>query len=297
MNGVINIYKEKDQTSFAVVKAVRRITGVQKCGHLGTLDPLAEGVLPVCVGYATKLADYMMSSDKEYVAQFEMGYSTDSFDVTGAELERNTAVRPAREQVDAVLQSFVGEPELIIPAYSAVKIGGKRAYELARKGEIEDAGKRTMKINDITLMDYSYPEGMFRMSCWKGTYVRSVIHEMGIKLGTFAVMKGLIRTISGHFEHKDSYTLKQLEVMRDNGSLEEAFTPVTKATGWPIAVVHEDAVRLVKNGVSVKRHNYVDIPGGDSDMYFIAAPDGELLAFAETAQGDTSPLKIVKLLV
>lgn len=297
MNGVINIYKEKDLTSFAVVKTVRRITGVQKCGHLGTLDPLAEGVLPVCVGYATKLVDYMMSTDKEYVAQFELGYSTDSYDVTGNVLERNTSVKPTREQVDEVLQSFVGEPELVIPAYSAVKIDGKRAYELARKGEIEDAGSRTMKINSITLMDYSYPEGMFRMSCYKGTYVRSVIHEAGIKLGTYGVMKGLIRTASGMFDHKNTFTLRQLEVMKEEGKLNEAFTSVTQATGWLTAVVHEDAVRLIKNGVSVKRHNYIKLPDGGSKMYFIAAPDGELLAFAEYAEGDTSPLKIVKLLV
>lgn len=297
MNGVINIYKEKDQTSFAVVKAVRRITGVQKCGHLGTLDPLAEGVLPVCVGYATKLVDYMMATDKEYVAQFELGYSTDSFDVTGSVLERNTDVKPSREEVEAVLKTFVGEPELVIPAYSAVKIDGKRAYELARKGEIEDAGHRTMKINSITLMDYEYPEGMFRMSCWKGTYVRSVIHEAGLKLGTYGVMKGLIRTVSGAFGHKSTYTLRQLEVMKEAGELHKAFTSVTDATGWPVAVVREDAVRLVKNGVSVKRHNYLKFHEGLGQMYFLASPDGELLAFAEYAEGDTSPLKIVKLLV
>ncbi|PLX69718.1 MAG: tRNA pseudouridine(55) synthase TruB [Denitrovibrio sp.] len=296
MNGVLNIYKEKDLTSFAVVKAVRRLTGVKKCGHLGTLDPLAEGVLPVCVGYATKLVDYMMATDKEYVAQFELGYSTDSYDVTGNVLEKNDDIKPSKEEVATVLSSYIGEPDLIIPAFSAVKINGKRAYDLARKGEITDAGRRSMKINDISLMDYEYPEGMFRMSCYKGTYVRSVIHEAGIKLGTYGVMKGLIRTVSGAFDHKKSYKIAELEQMKEDGELEKAFTSVVDATGWPIAIIHPDAVNLVKNGCSVKSHNYIKLPDGSSDMYFMAAPDGELLAFAEYKQGDTSPLKIVKLL-
>lgn len=296
MNGVINIYKEKDQTSFAVVKAVRRITGVQKCGHLGTLDPLAEGVLPVCVGYATKLVDYMMAADKEYVAQFTLGIGTDSFDITGNVTCRNDDIRPDRAEVEAVLKSYIGEPELVIPAFSAVKINGKRAYELARKGEIEDAGSRTMKINDITLMSYEYPEGVFRMSCYKGTYVRSVIHEAAQKMGTCGVMSGLIRTVNGSFDHKQSYRLSELEQMKAEGRLEDAFTNVLDATGWAVAVVREDAVRLVKNGVSIKRHNYLKQPDGESEMYFMAAPDGELLAFAEFVPGDVSPLKIVKLL-
>jgi len=296
MNGVINIYKEKDQTSFAVVKAVRRITGVKKCGHLGTLDPLAEGVLPVCVGYATKLVDYMMASDKEYVAQFELGYITDSFDVTGNVLERNDCIKPSREEVERALSAYVGEPELVVPAYSAVKINGKRAYELARKGEIEDAGRRSMKVHSITLMDYEYPHGMFRMNCWKGTYVRSVIHEMGLSLGSYGVMTGLIRTVNGAFRHTDSYKLSQLEEMKGEGRLNEAFISVVDATGWERAVVHKDAVKLVKNGVSVKSHNYIKMPSGESERCFMTAPDGEMLAFAEYTGGQ-SPLKIVKLLV
>lgn len=296
MNGVLNIYKEKDITSFAVVKAVRRITGVKKCGHLGTLDPMAEGVLPVCVGYATKLVDYMMASDKEYVAQFKLGYSTDSFDSTGNELERNDDIKPSREEVEKVLRSFVGEPELTIPAFSAVKINGKRAYELARKGEIEDAGKRTMKINDITLMNYEYPEGMFRMSCYKGTYVRSVIHEAGMILGTYGVMSGLIRTVSGAFNHTKAYKLSELEELKEKDELKSAFTSVLDATGWGRAVVHEDAVRLVKNGVSVKSHNYITLPDGEHKMYFMMSPKGEPLAFAEYQEGNVIPLKIIKLL-
>jgi tRNA pseudouridine55 synthase len=297
MNGVINIYKEKDISSFAVVKSVRRILGIKKCGHLGTLDPMAEGVLPVAVGYGTKLVDYMMASDKEYVAQFELGYSTDSFDSTGTITNESRDVKPSREEVEEVLKSFKGEPELTIPAFSAVKIKGKRAYELARKGEIEDAGKRTMRIHDISLVDYNYPEGILWMKCYKGTYVRSVIHESGIKLGTFGVMSGLIRTHNGDFDKKDSFTLDQLQELKDNGEEAKAIRSVADVTGWPVATVRDEAVRLVLNGVSVKSHNYVDIPSSDSEMYFLADGQGALLAFAKKEEKGTSPLKIVKKLV
>jgi len=296
MNGVINIYKEKDVSSFAVVKSVRRILGVKKCGHLGTLDPMAEGVLPIAVGYGTKLVDYMMSSDKEYVAQFELGYSTDSFDSTGETLNENHDIKPSKEEVEDVLKSFIGEPELTIPAFSAVKIKGKRAYELARKGEIEDAGKRNMKIHDISLLAYNYPEGIMRMSCYKGTYVRSVLHEAGIKLGCYGVMSGLIRTQNGKFDQKESLKLDELANLAEKGEADSVVRSVAEVTGWPVAIVRDEAVRLVMNGVSVKSHNYAELPDEKSDMFFLADGKGELLAFAKREDEGTSPLKIVKIL-
>ena len=158
MNGVVNIYKEKGLTSFAVVKAARRIFETKKCGHLGTLDPLAEGVLPVCIGYATKLVDHMMAVEKEYVAQFRLGQATDSYDCTGEVTAENTDIKPSKEDVEKILSGFVGDVELTVPAFSAVKINGVRAYDLARQGEIEDAGQRVMTIKEINLMNYEYPD-------------------------------------------------------------------------------------------------------------------------------------------
>ncbi len=296
MNGVVNIYKEKGLTSFAVVKAARRIFGTKKCGHLGTLDPMAEGVLPVCLGFATKLVDYMMAVDKEYVAQFRLGQSTDSYDSTGEVTAENHDIKPSKDDVEKVLKGFIGEVELTVPAFSAVKINGKRAYDLARQGEIEDAGQRVMSIRDISLMSYDYPDGMMRMQCYKGTYVRSVIHEMGLKLGTYANMTGLIRTVNGQFSHKDALRLSKLDSMKEEGRLTEAVIPVDKATGWPVAVVKDEALKLVNNGLSVKAHNYASVPDIETDMYFLADRKGTLLAFAKRGRGDT-PFIIVKLLV
>lgn len=297
MDGVVNIYKEKGISSFAVVRAVRRIFNTKKCGHTGTLDPLAEGVLPVCLGYATKLADYMMAMDKEYVAQFRLGEARDSYDTDGEITAENRDIQPSKQEVEAVLKGFIGEVELTVPAYSAVKINGVRAYDLARKGEIEDAGSRIMSIKDIELMDYSYPDGLFRMKCEKGTYVRSVIHEAGLKLGTYGVMSGLIRTINGRFTQAAAYKLGDLEKMKEEGRLNEAVIPVDNALEWPKAVIREEAVKLVKNGVSVKRHNYQTVPDSESRYAFLAAQNGELLAFAEKGSLADQPYVIVKLLV
>jgi tRNA pseudouridine55 synthase len=297
MDGVVNIYKEKGISSFAVVKKVRWLFNTKKCGHTGTLDPLAEGVLPVCLGHATKLADYMMALDKEYVAQFRLGEARDSYDTDGEITAENRDIKPSKEEVEAVLKGFVGEVELTVPAYSAVKINGVRAYDLARKGEIEDAGSRVMSITDIELMDYSYPDGLFRMKCRKGTYVRSVIHEAGLKLGCYGVMSGLIRTVNGKFTQGTAFKLGDLETMKDEGRLAEAVIPVDKALGWAKAVIREEAVKLVKNGLSVKRHNYQTVPDTEDRYVFLTAPDGELLAFAEHGKAEDQPFVIVKLLV
>ncbi len=297
MDGVVNIYKEKGISSFAVVRSVRRIFNTKKCGHTGTLDPLAEGVLPVCLGYATKLADYMMALDKEYVAQFRLGEARDSYDTDGEITAENRDIKPSKEEVEAVLKTFIGDVELTVPAYSAVKINGVRAYDLARKGEIEDAGSRVMSITDIELMEYSYPDGLFRMKCRKGTYVRSVIHEAGLKLGCYGVMSGLIRTVNGKFTQASALRLGDLETMKEEGRLEEAVIPVDRALGWAKAVVRDEAVKLVKNGVSVKRHNYLSVPDTEDGYVFLTDRNGELLAFAEKSEFTDQPFIIVKLLV
>lgn len=297
MNGVVNIYKEKGLTSFDVVRAARRLFDTKKCGHTGTLDPLAEGVLPVCLGYATKLVDHMMAVDKEYVAEFVLGEARDTYDVTGDITHENKDLQPTKEDVETVFRSYIGDHELVVPAFSAVKIDGKRAYDLARQGEIEDAGRRVMSIRDISLISYSYPCGIIRIQCYKGTYVRSIIHEAGLKLGCYASMSGLIRTQNGQFGHNTAYKLSDLAQMKEEGRLSEAVIPVDKATGWSVAVVKDEAVRLVNNGVSVKRHNYASVPEVESDKYFLADREGNLLAFASRGKSTDQPFIIEKLLV
>jgi tRNA pseudouridine55 synthase len=300
MNGIVNLYKEKGITSFKAVDRLRKILNVKKCGHLGTLDPLAEGVLPVCVGNATKFVDYLMDVDKEYIAEFTLGMQTDSFDTEGAVLESNTEIRPDITEVEEVFRSFVGERELVVPAFSSKKINGERAYKLARRGEIKDAGRRVMRIYSVDLVEYAYPKGIVKIQCGKGTYIRSIIHEAGLKMGCFGVMSGLIRSANGMFRVAHAVTLGKLEEMAAKGTLSAAVHTVASMLNWKHAIVKDEAVKLVSNGVSVREWNYACLPfesAEDGEMFFISEKNGRVLAIAEKNRNGDYPLKIIKVLV
>jgi len=291
MNGIVNFYKEPGMSSFQAVKKLRWIFGIKKAGHLGTLDPLAEGVLPICLGYATRFADYVGAVDKRYLAEYEFGYRTDSFDNTGNVLEENREIKPEKTAVDDVIQGIVGDTELTIPSFSAVKIDGKRAYKLAREGKIQDAGKRIMKIYSIDSISYEYPKGIMDVKCGKGTYIRSIIDEMGARLGCFAVMTGLVRTENGTFTRDKSYSVDELMKLKEEGRLVEAVTPVWEVLDWPVAVVNEFAEKLIRNGAQLEARNYISIPEGDYKYYFLATQNGEYLAAAEPSGDFYKPLK------
>jgi tRNA pseudouridine55 synthase len=213
-NGVINIYKEKGYTSFDAVAIVRKRTG-SKAGHTGTLDPEAEGVLPVCVGKATKLCDLLMDKSKEYVAGIRLGVTTDTGDAAGTVLETRP-VTVAREALSAVLSSFVPGYVQTPPMYSAIKINGKKLYELARNGiEIERKG-RFVAIDEIELLEFDgVSELKIRAVCSKGTYIRSLAADIGEKLGCGAHMSGLVRTRTGAFTAENAHGISGLKTASD----------------------------------------------------------------------------------
>ena len=289
----INLYKEKGITSFQAIDKLRKIIGIKKCGHTGTLDPMAEGVLPVCIGKATKMSNYLMDGKKVYIAELKLGITTDTFDITGETIEENPDIQPSEKDVLDNLKYFQGKIELIIPAYSAVKIKGKRAYELARKGLIEDAGKRINNIFSIELLEYNYPYCIIQIECDRGTYVRSIIHELGIKLGCGATMSGLIRTQSGKFKIAESYKLDEINKMKEEDN-ESFYKPVWDYLDWPEAVVKDDFLERLLNGVSPKVENYKYILGSNNNMYLIKNNKNEVLAIAEKAENYKIPLKIIK---
>ncbi len=289
----INLFKEKGITSFQALDKLRKLIGIKKCGHTGTLDPMAEGVLPVCIGKATKLADYLMDGNKTYIAEFKLGITTDTFDITGKIIKENSSVIPDEKELREQISFFKGKKELIIPAYSAVKIKGKRAYELARKGLIEDAGKKTNNIFSIELIEYDYPLCMIKMECDRGTYVRSVIHELGERLGCGAVMTGLIRTASGKFKISESYKLADIEKMFNEDD-KSFFKPVWDYLEWPEAVIKDDFEKMLLNGVSPTVDKYRYIFGSDTNMYLIKNKEEKVLAIAEKTENYKIPLKIVK---
>lgn len=293
MNGVINFYKESGITSFKAVDKVRKLLGIKKCGHTGTLDPMAEGVLPMCLNQSTKFVDYLMAGDKEYVAEITFGYKTDTYDSTGAVIAENDDIKPTEAEVLSMITTLIGKVELPIPSFSAVKIDGKRAHELARQGLIEDAGTRVNHVYDIALLSYEYPRAMIKVFCEKGTYIRSIIYVLGEKLGCYAVMSGLIRTGNGQFNIKDSFKLADLEKCIKNEDF-DFIKPVWDYLDWPRAVVKQDAVKLIKNGVSPKKHFYSYLPIEEGEYFFVGTADGEMLGFAKKQKGNQIPLKMVK---
>ncbi len=225
MNGIINIYKEKGFTSHDVVAKLRGILKMKKIGHTGTLDPEAEGVLPVCLGTATRLCDMLTDKVKEYRAVVRFGIATDTEDMTGEIIEELPVVAN-EEDLRAVLPKFLGEQEQIPPMYSAIKVEGKKLYELAREGKVIERKGRPIVVHDIILHsvetdDAGYlSEAELTVVCGKGTYIRSLCRDIGKALGTCACMKTLLRTRSGNSYLENSFKLSEVEALRDAGNLE-----------------------------------------------------------------------------
>ena len=210
MNGVIVINKEKNYTSRDIVNILSKKFNTKKIGHTGTLDPIATGVLVVVIGKYTKLVDILTSSYKEYIATLKLGIKTDTLDITGNILDKKD-FNVNKEVINEVLNSFLGESLQEVPIYSAVKINGKKLYEYARENKKVELPKRSININEIELLEYKDDTIKFRCIVSKGTYIRSLINDIGIKLGTYATMCDLQRTKQGDFKIDDSYTLKDIE--------------------------------------------------------------------------------------
>ena len=226
MNGIIIINKPKDYTSFDVVAVMRRLLGEKKIGHTGTLDPMATGVLPILVGRATKLQSFILEADKEYIAAFQLGLTTDTLDITGKVLSSVTSQVKATELED-VLASFQGKIKQIPPMYSAVKKSGVRLYDLARKGIEVEREAREVTINELRLLsfDEASQNGSFLVNCSKGTYVRTLCDDIGKKLGCGAVLTDLQRTKTCDFDIQNSITLDEARELAANGVLNEHVLP------------------------------------------------------------------------
>ena len=194
VNGILNVYKEKGYTSHDVVAKLRGIVGQKKIGHTGTLDPDAEGVLPVCLGRATKVCDMLTEKDKTYEAVLLLGKETDTQDISGTVLRVGETEGLTQEQVKDCVMSFVGEYDQIPPMYSALKVNGKKLYELAREGKTIERKSRKVEIKEIRILEMALPRVRMEVSCSKGTYIRTLCHDIGEKLCCFGCMESLLRT-------------------------------------------------------------------------------------------------------
>lgn len=287
MNGVIVVDKPQGFTSFDVVAVMRGITKMKKIGHTGTLDPMATGVLPIILGNATKAQDILPDSNKEYIAEFQLGITTDTLDITGNILSKNS-FSVTYQDFENALFSFKGEIMQIPPMYSAVQKNGVRLYDLARQGiEIErEARKVNISKVEIINFDKENGRGKFLLSCSKGTYIRSICDDLGKKLGCGAVLTSLKRTFACGFSIEDSRTLDDLKTFAENGnSFEDIVFPTEKlfSVYKSVNVSTQQGIRF-KNGGSLmlerlKIKNYLD-----SDIYRVYS-NSEFLGLGEVSAG------------
>lgn len=267
MNGIINVYKEKGFTSHDVVAKLRGILHQKKIGHTGTLDPDATGVLPVCLGNATKLCDLLTDKDKTYEAVLKLGVVTDTQDFTGKILEE-LIVECSQEEMEQVVYSFLGEYQQIPPMYSALKVNGKKLYELAREGKVIERNPRQVKIHEIKILNVNWQEKevKFEVTCSKGTYIRTLCHDIGEKLGCGGVMKSLVRTRVSRFQIAESLSLAKIEELVKEEELQEKIMAVDAFfINNPAIYMKEDANRLIYNGNFFQKRNIKSQEDGIGD--------------------------------
>ena len=253
IHGVLNIYKEKGYTSHDVVARLRRIVGQKKIGHTGTLDPEAEGVLPVCLGKATKLCDLLTDKDKTYEAVLLLGISTDTQDTTGKILEEKNTVDLRKEAVREVVLSFEGEYDQIPPMFSALKVGGKKLYELARDGKEVERKPRHVQIYRIRILQIDLPRVRMEVTCSKGTYIRTLCHDIGEKLGCGGCMESLLRTRVERFGVAESLRISEVEQLMDEGTLQEHMIKVDEMfPDYQKVYLTPEASAAVRNGNSFR---------------------------------------------
>lgn len=296
MTGIICVNKEKDITSFGVCAKMRGILKEKKVGHTGTLDPMATGVLPVMIGGATRFLDYLPESDKGYRAVFMLGKTTDTLDITGTVTAENE-VSAAKADVERALSQFRGRIMQTPPMYSAVSVNGKRLYDLARQGIEVEREKREVEIKSLELVDCNENENEYTIDvlCTKGTYIRTLIDDIGRALGCGAVMTSLVRTYAMGFTLDDCKTLAQLQLLKDSGEgFESVLLPLEKALDAydRVTVSTLQAVRFQNGGVldliRVKKQLNAD------KIYRVYSPDG---AFLGLGKADKTQLKVEKLFV
>lgn len=250
VSGVLVVDKPIGLTSHDVVQIIRRGTGIRRAGHTGTLDPRASGVLVVLIGPAVRLSEYVSASDKRYQATIRLGSSTDTYDAEGIVTDSSTSIEDVTEErFDEILQQYVGEIEQVPPPYSAVKVKGKKAYEMARKGENVELSPRTINVYSLEVLEWAPPEVVVDVYCSSGTYVRSLANDLGNELGCGAHLIGLRRTKSGRFTLRDAVPLRRLQESFDAGDWYRNLIPAAEALAdWPMVELNADEVELVRHG-------------------------------------------------
>ena len=276
MDGIFNIYKEKGFTSHDVVAIVRRTIHMKKVGHTGTLDPDAEGVLPVCVGKATKLSDVIMDGRKSYRAMLRLGMTTTTEDASGEVLETKE-VDFNEDRIREVVASFIGRLEQVPPMYSAVKVNGKKLYELAREGKEIERKSRTIEVYDIRIRQFLPPDRVeIDVDCSKGTYIRTLCSDIGKALGCGGHMAELLRTRTGAFSLENAIKLDELQALAEQEKVETVLLTMEEALeDFPVVKVSEKSQKFLYNGGKIQERFLTEKPAVLTEGEIVATYDYE----------------------
>jgi tRNA pseudouridine55 synthase len=297
MHGILPVFKPRGRTSHDMVAAIRRLAKQKRVGHTGTLDPEVEGVLPICLGQATRVVEYVQALPKRYRGSLRLGFATDTEDQTGQVTEQVEAVPDiTREGVESVIQHFVGEIEQVPPMYSAVKIEGKRLYQLAREGKVVERPSRKVTIHELKLLKLEegrYPVIHFEVLCSKGTYVRTLCVDLGKALGYPAHMNSLIRVQSGPFRLEECYTIAELEALGGPAEWKRVLTPIDGGlTHFPAVTVNGvDAKKVLDGGWLTLDESGVEA----GQLFRVYADTGAFLAlYRMGSAGRAKPEKVFR---
>lgn len=267
MDGILNINKPQGKTSFSIVSMVKRLSRERRVGHAGTLDPMATGVLPICLGQGTRVTEFLMNTTKVYRAEIELGITTDTYDASGTITNKADPSGISQGQLELALTSFHGSIQQTPPMYSAVKYHGKRLYELARAGKSVDRKSRLVKIYNLELTDWQPPIATIEVACGRGTYIRSLAYDLGQTLGCGANLRNLTRLKCGLFDIRDAVSVPQLEKAFCCGHWQHLLYPIDSVLShWNAMVVSNDTGRVIKNGRplvlddSSKEPGYIEQP-------------------------------------
>jgi len=289
VSGVLVVDKPVGLTSHDVVQIIRRGTGIRRAGHTGTLDPRASGVLVILVGPAVRLSEYVSASDKRYQATVRLGASTDTYDAEGTILSTRSVEDVTEDTFNEILQTYTGEIIQVPPPYSAVKVKGRKAYEMAREGVEVILEPRTINVYSLEILEWSLPEVVIDVYCSSGTYVRSLANDLGKSLGTGAHLVGLRRTKSGRFTLRDAVPLRRLQDSFNAGEWYRFLIPAAEALAdWPMVELDADQVELIRHG------HRIPVEPGQKGWARGVSEQGDLVALLEVDEetGEWQPRKV-----
>jgi len=306
MDGILNINKPQGKTSFSIVSLVKRLSGERRAGHAGTLDPAATGVLPVCLGQATRISEFIMEDSKVYRAGIELGVTTDTYDADGTVISRQHPAGLGVTDLEAALSVFLGTTHQVPPMYSAVKHRGKPLYKWARDGVTIERRSRPVDIYNLELVEWQPPVATIEVVCGKGTYIRSLAHDLGQALGCGAHLKSLVRSRYGIFDIKDALSIAQLEDAFQYGYWQQYLYPIDAVLWrWAAIVVNDDVSEDIRNGRSLLLNDQDVIERSNPEQDIedkalstgrcrVYAPDGSFLAVLrfDAEKGHWHPEKV-----